>query len=168
MLAGAYKRAQRKILFINAVTAVLLGATALSAAVDLTDYIWVILTLPLAALFYLVAFEDLGEWFRHRQDVWTLTPKKLHLDNPGEEPSWIDLKDIASVQTWMFWSLRIGLKSGVKITEVPSFESERLFGTSHLNTVTDGWRVLKTIVAERRDPFVPSANVIDLRDRSEI
>lgn len=58
------------------------------------------------------------------------------------------------------------LQAGVEITEVPSFESERIFGTSHLNTVTDGWRVLRTIVAERRSPFTPS-NVIDLRDVSD-
>ncbi|MEM9563016.1 MAG: glycosyltransferase family 2 protein [Actinomycetota bacterium] len=57
------------------------------------------------------------------------------------------------------------LRAGLEITEVPSFESERLFGASHLNTVSDGWRVLKTIVGERRRPFEPAAEVIDLRHR---
>ncbi len=55
------------------------------------------------------------------------------------------------------------LRAGLEVTEVPSFESERLFGASHLNTVTDGWRVLKTIVKERRRPFEPAAEIIDLR-----
>jgi len=85
---------------------------------------------------------------------WKTTIQQFDLDADGFE-----------IETLM--NIR-ALQSGVEITEVPSFESERLFGTSHLNTVTDGWRVLKTIISERRDPFEPSANVIDLRDRSEI
>jgi glycosyltransferase involved in cell wall biosynthesis len=42
------------------------------------------------------------------------------------------------------------LKSKLKIAEVPSFESKRIFGTSNLRAVPDGWRVLKTILRERR------------------
>jgi glycosyltransferase involved in cell wall biosynthesis len=38
---------------------------------------------------------------------------------------------------------------GLTISEVPSFESPRRFGTSHLNTFRDGARVLRTIVARR-------------------
>ncbi len=52
------------------------------------------------------------------------------------------------------------LRADLEITEVPSYEAARLFGSSNLNTVTDGWRVLATIVRERRRPFEP---VIDLR-----
>jgi len=85
---------------------------------------------------------------------WKTTIQQFDLDADGFE-----------IETLM--NIR-ALQAGVEITEVPSFESERLFGTSHLNTVTDGWRVLKTIISERRDPFEPTANVIDLRDRSEI
>ena len=40
------------------------------------------------------------------------------------------------------------LKSDLKITEVPSFEADRVHGTSNLRTLPDGWRVLKTIVKE--------------------
>lgn len=40
------------------------------------------------------------------------------------------------------------LKNNLKIKEVPSFEAERMFGTSYLKTIPDGWRVLKTIVRE--------------------
>ena len=37
-----------------------------------------------------------------------------------------------------------------KIVEVPSFEHPRIHGASNLHTFKDGWRVLKTIVRERR------------------
>lgn len=55
------------------------------------------------------------------------------------------------------------LRAGLDITEVPSFESKRIHGTSHLNTITDGWRVLRTIVSERLNEFEPVAAEIDLR-----
>jgi glycosyltransferase involved in cell wall biosynthesis len=82
---------------------------------------------------------------------WTRTVERLELDADGFE-----------IETLM--NIR-ALRANLAITEVPSFESERLFGASHLNTVTDGWRVLKTIVRERRRPFSPPGEVIDLRDR---
>ncbi len=41
-------------------------------------------------------------------------------------------------------------KAGLKIVEVPSFERRRIFGTSNLRAIRDGWRVLKTILRERR------------------
>jgi len=41
------------------------------------------------------------------------------------------------------------LKAGLKVAEVPSFEADRIYGTSNLKTFPDGWRVLKTIVKER-------------------
>lgn len=44
------------------------------------------------------------------------------------------------------------LKAGLKIAEVPSFEAERLYGTSRLKTIPDGWRVLKTILGEWERP----------------
>lgn len=40
--------------------------------------------------------------------------------------------------------------AGVVIAEVPSFEYERRSGVSNLNTFRDGFRVLGTIVSERR------------------
>jgi glycosyltransferase involved in cell wall biosynthesis len=40
--------------------------------------------------------------------------------------------------------------AGLETVEVPSFEKLRIFGVSNLNAVSDGIRVLKTIVAERR------------------
>jgi hypothetical protein len=41
------------------------------------------------------------------------------------------------------------LRAGLKVTEVPSFEADRIHGTSRLRTIPDGWRVLKTIYRER-------------------
>ena len=41
-------------------------------------------------------------------------------------------------------------RSGLKITEVASFEEERRFGSSNLNSTRDGLRVLKTIIDEKR------------------
>jgi glycosyltransferase involved in cell wall biosynthesis len=43
------------------------------------------------------------------------------------------------------------LKTKMTVAEVPSFEAARIHGSSHLNTMRDGWRILKTIYAE----FVP-------------
>ncbi len=40
-------------------------------------------------------------------------------------------------------------KAGLSISEVGSFEADRIHGTSNLNTFRDGWRVLKTIFKER-------------------
>jgi glycosyltransferase involved in cell wall biosynthesis len=40
------------------------------------------------------------------------------------------------------------LQAGLKVMEVPSFEAERIHGQSHLKTIPDGWRVLKTILKE--------------------
>jgi glycosyltransferase involved in cell wall biosynthesis len=51
-------------------------------------------------------------------------------------------------------------KSGLRVTEVASFELARIHGKSNLRTFADGWRVLRTIVREwvpkhRRVPHTP-------------
>ena len=53
----------------------------------------------------------------------------------------------------------------MKISEVPSFESDRMFGTSNLNAISDGVRVLKTIATERRAvvPAQPTGGVTGRR-----
>jgi len=44
-------------------------------------------------------------------------------------------------------------RAGLKISEVPSFEYQRIHGVSNLNIFRDGWRVLKTILREyKRKP----------------
>ena len=42
--------------------------------------------------------------------------------------------------------------NGLSVTEVPSFEAPRRFGTSNLHTFRDGWRVLRSIIREWRRP----------------
>ena len=41
-------------------------------------------------------------------------------------------------------------KAGLRVAEVPSFEQSRRFGASNLNAFSDGFRVLRTIHAERK------------------
>lgn len=69
-------------------------------------------------------------WTRHRATVYT--------ECNGFE-----------VETLM--NIRIAV-SGLAATEVPSFEADRRFGTSNLHVVSDGTRVLRTIVAELARP----------------
>jgi glycosyltransferase involved in cell wall biosynthesis len=45
------------------------------------------------------------------------------------------------------------LRAGIRITEVPSFESPRVHGQGRLRTIPDGWRVLKAVVRERAHLF---------------
>ena len=40
-------------------------------------------------------------------------------------------------------------QAGLAVTEVPSYEHSRIHGVSNLNAARDGWRVLRTILAER-------------------
>ncbi len=46
-------------------------------------------------------------------------------------------------------------KAGLTVTEVPSFETPRLYGESNLSAVRDGLRVLRTLFQERAKPSRP-------------
>jgi glycosyltransferase involved in cell wall biosynthesis len=65
---------------------------------------------------------------------WSKVVHRLDLDAEGFE-----------VETMM--NVR-ALYHGLRISEVPSFEEDRVFGESNLRTFPDGWRVLKTIFRE--------------------
>lgn len=63
--------------------------------------------------------------------------------------------------------------NGLRITEVPTFETPRLNGVSNLHAVRDGLRILRTLLRERRNgrrvlemkpPDLATAIVIDLCD----
>jgi hypothetical protein len=41
------------------------------------------------------------------------------------------------------------LRAGLRVAEVPSFESKRVYGAGRLRTLPDGMRVLRTILTER-------------------
>ncbi len=51
------------------------------------------------------------------------------------------------------------MRNGLNVVEAPSFEAPRRFGMSNLNTFRDGWRVFKTIFAERVRPIDTSRRV---------
>ena len=57
--------------------------------------------------------------------------------------------DVPGFEVETLINLRIA-SSGMRITEVPSYERDRMYGQSNLNTFRDGWRVLRTIVDEAR------------------
>jgi glycosyltransferase involved in cell wall biosynthesis len=50
------------------------------------------------------------------------------------------------------------VRAGLRIAEVPSFESLRISGTTNLRTVRDGFRVLKAITNEWHDEHVRRTN----------
>lgn len=76
--------------------------------------------------------------------------RRLGLDAPGFE---IETQIIARA-----------IKAGLRIVEVPSFESPRRHGESNLHAVRDGLRVLMTLLAEWRTRREPS---MVLRRRAE-
>jgi len=60
-------------------------------------------------------------------------------------------------------------RSGLRVTEVPSLEADRLYGRSNLRTFRDGWRVLRAILREWRSsqaeaPAATAAPVEPARD----
>lgn len=65
---------------------------------------------------------------------WRKNLPQLNLDGDGFE-----IETIMNVRA---------LRAGLKVVEVPSFESERVHGESNLRTFPDGWRVLKAIGRE--------------------
>jgi hypothetical protein len=67
--------------------------------------------------------------------------------------------DVPGFEVETLINLRIA-GAGMKITEVPSYEEERLSGQSNLKTFRDGFRVLGTILTEarRRRGIHPPAN----------
>jgi hypothetical protein len=56
--------------------------------------------------------------------------------------------------------------AGLKITEVPSMERERIFGQTNLRTFADGTRVLRTLAAERRRASRRRAELVQVEEQS--
>jgi glycosyltransferase involved in cell wall biosynthesis len=79
----------------------------------------------------------------------------LDAGDPGAEMRWGDGFEVETLI-----NVRIA-EAGLTVTEVPSFERERIHGVSNLNAVGDGLRVLRTIARERwRRPARPTAPVV--------
>jgi len=78
-------------------------------------------------------------WRRH-VPVFGLMPH-----GSGEQPLWGDGFEVETLI-----NIRVAV-AGLMVTEVPSFEHQRIHGESKLRTFSDGGRVLRTIMAERRN-----------------
>lgn len=80
---------------------------------------------------------------------WRRIVPSLDLDifsPPSEGPKWGDGFEIETLI-----NIRVA-RTGLAVTEVPSFEYARIHGVSNLNAVRDGLRVLRTILREYRLP----------------
>ena len=60
-------------------------------------------------------------------------------------------------------------KAGLRVVEIPSFEDSRIHGLSNLHAISDGWRVLRTILRERFSirPHVPALPGLDAVHRPD-
>jgi hypothetical protein len=93
-------------------------------------------------------------WKRHVPVFGLVMESPSHII--GDRPLWGDGFEVETLI-----NIRVAV-AGLTVTEVPSFEHSRIHGVSNLRTFSDGFRVLRTIVAERRGTHrlavdVPSA-----------
>jgi hypothetical protein len=70
--------------------------------------------------------------------------------------------DCAGFEVETLINIRIA-RAGLVVSEVPSFERDRIHGQSNLRTFRDGGRVMRTIVRERlrRPPHPQHEDAID-------
>ncbi len=82
-------------------------------------------------------------FWRDCLEVFELPPLEL---SESEDPTmqWGDGFEVEALI-----AVRV-VNAGLKVVEVPCFERDRRFGTSKLNAVSDGFRVLRTIRIERQ------------------
>ncbi|GAA2565954.1 glycosyltransferase family 2 protein [Pseudonocardia hydrocarbonoxydans] len=81
---------------------------------------------------------------------WSRYLPVLDLDpGPRADPTTMQWGDGFEIETLI--NIRVA-RAGLRISEVPSFESARVFGVSNLNAVSDGLRVLRTVMTEFRRP----------------
>jgi glycosyltransferase involved in cell wall biosynthesis len=89
----------------------------------------------------------------------------LHPGAPADERRWGDGFEIETII-----NTRVA-RAGLVVREVPSHERRRIHGSSNLNTIRDGFRVLRAIAEERKRPVSeltrPRAIVPDVIDLTE-
>jgi len=105
---------------------------------------WGLLTL--ARFFFGGSFSDLCYGYNA---FWRDVLPQLNLDGDGFE-----IEAIMNVRA---------LRARLDIVEVPSFEHDRVYGTSRLRAIPDGWRVLKAIVREAWLEFRPLPSLAGAR-----
>lgn len=71
----------------------------------------------------------------------------------------IDLKNVDGFEIDTALYLR-ALRRKLRIIDVPSFEGYRFFGVGKLQTIPDGWRVLKTILSEWVESLKPQPDPV--------
>jgi glycosyltransferase involved in cell wall biosynthesis len=103
----------------------------------------------------LTPLRRLGNWALSRvvNTMWRIDYSDLcygynafwrrHLDDVLPDCSGFEVETLINIRA---------ARAGLKIVEVPSFESNRVHGTSNLHARRDGLRVLRTILAERIRP----------------
>lgn len=95
--------------------------------------------LTLVRFFFGGSFSDLCYGYNA---FWRDVLPQLNLDGDGFE-----IETIMNVRA---------LRAGLDIAEVPSFEYDRVYGTSRLRAIPDGWHVLKAILREAWLEFRPA------------
>jgi glycosyltransferase involved in cell wall biosynthesis len=96
-----------------------------------------------------------------RDLVTVLDLPDINLPAPAGGMLWGDGFEIETVINCRFAAAR------VSTTEVPSIELPRIHGETNLRTFRDGFRVLRTIIAERRRVRA-QAGVVDLDERRRL
>ena len=78
------------------------------------SYWQLLLALPVFVLMFMLIFDDITTWMRHRRDAWFLTERRLIFENSDtpEGNSAVPLEAIKWMRPWMWWGLRIGFHTG--------------------------------------------------------
>jgi glycosyltransferase involved in cell wall biosynthesis len=116
----------------------------------------------IVSILYGTCYTDLcygyNAFWRDCLDVFDLDPTELS----GPDVTAMRWGDGFEVETLI--NVRIA-KAGLKVTEIPSFERDRIYGSSNLNAFSDGFRVLRVIQTERqrwrRHHAAPAADISD-------
>jgi hypothetical protein len=89
----------------------------------------------------------------------------------GLHAFWRDCLDVLELDKYDGFEIDTGLylqvlRKNLRVVEEPSFEGERFYGSSNLNAVKDGIRVLKTIFRERFAYYKPIERPMGFRGRA--
>lgn len=95
--------------------------------------------------------------------LWRRCLPALGLDHGSDAATLESVGTAQELKQWgdgfeieMLLHIRLA-RASHRVVEVPSFEHGRLHGSSNLNPISDGLRVLRTILVEWRRNFVPDA-----------